>query len=58
MAEIERIDIVKLTINTYELSLIASALAYMIGNDLYSTDKRGDDAGKILDMINNVTDGF
>lgn len=58
MAEIERVDIVKLTTSTYELGLIASALAYMICNDLYSTDKRTDDAGKILDVINDVTDGF
>lgn len=45
MAEIERIDIVKLTINAYELDLIKSALDIAEGQ--FASMRRDEDAAKL-----------
>lgn len=51
MAEIERIDIVKLTISNAELDLITKALVYMTEGALYRTSTEDYAAEALLEQL-------
>lgn len=54
MAKVERVDIVTLTLTSYELNLVVEALAHAANEAIYSSMQKDSDA---LKLRRELTDG-